>query len=93
MEEIRPILKKAKQSITKIQQRHRSSKSCREKIEKELAKIGKNMEWTIKNIDKTGQDAVQKSVKLVLTVMLQTSVSRLTFPIAQRANRTAQPRH
>lgn len=70
MEEIRPILKKATQSITKLQKSHRATKRCIEATEKALAKIGKNMEWTIKNIDKTGQDAVQNSIKLVCTVML-----------------------
>lgn len=74
MEEIRPILRKATTSITRIQRDHRATKRCIEKTEKALAKIGKNMESTIVNIDKTGQDAVQNSIKLVCTVMLARTV-------------------
>jgi len=65
MEEIRPILKKATESITKLQKSHRASKRCIEATERALARIGEKMESTIGNIDKTGQDAAHNSIKLV----------------------------
>ena len=65
MEEILPILKKATESITKLQKSHRATKRCIEATERALARIAEKMESTIVNIDKTGQDAVHNSIKLV----------------------------
>jgi hypothetical protein len=77
MEDVRPILKRATDSITRIRKKRSGSKAERiEQTKKAVEKIGKNMELLINEVNKTGQEAVQTSIALVRLTMIQSTVFR-----------------
>ena len=65
MDDVRPILKRATDSITRIHKKRSGSKAQRiEQTKKAVEKIGKNMKLLINEVNKTGQEAVQTSMAL-----------------------------